>query len=680
MKKRYARHCEVLPYRRVSVEVVMPVYNEEAALPRSIPVLCDYLATYFPYRWSVVIADNASTDGTLTVARRLAAEDPRVSVLRLEEKGRGRALKAAWSASEADVVAYMDVDLSTNLWSFLPLVAPLTTGHSDVAIGSRLLKGAMVTRRWKREAISRCYNLLIKLLFRNGFSDAQCGFKAIRRGAARTLLPLVEDDGWLVLRHGAVAPGGGAGTADLRGSGRLDRGPRQPGRDLAHRPGRRQGAAAGAGPAPPPARSPPCPSSGFRSISCPFSTGSDEPIGESSHTQGRGAVLMHDARKVARLLPRREFLALLGAGAVVVTLGGCQAGRNTLADTAARKAAEVPDDEAVAKIAALVGPSVVQVNVKAIQTSPFGSRDPAAPVPFGPRDQEGSGNGQGEEGVGSGVVYREDGHIITNDHVVENADEVNVAFADGSTERGEVVATDPSTDLAVVRVDRRNLPAARFGDSRKLVVGQLAVAIGSPSGFQSTVTSGVISGLGREVPAEYTGGRQDASLVGLIQTDAAISPGNSGGALANRDGEVIGINVAYLPAETGAESIAFAIPSDTAVSVADQLIENGEAVHPYLGASLVDLTPETAQRFGVQVESGAVVVEVDPDGPAARAGISSEDVITAVGSTTVTSSGDVLATLRDHAPGDSVRLTILRSGGELRIEVRLGERGNAPTS
>ena len=196
MKGGRTRRGEALPYRQVSVEVVVPVYNEEAALPRSIPMLCDYLATYFPYRWSLVIADNASTDGTLTVAQRLAAEDRRVLVLHLEEKGRGRALKAAWSASEADVVAYMDVDLSTNLWSLLPLVAPLTTGHSDVAIGSRLLKGAMVTRQWKREAISRCYNLLIKLLFRNGFSDAQCGFKAIKRDAAQTLLPLVEDDGW----------------------------------------------------------------------------------------------------------------------------------------------------------------------------------------------------------------------------------------------------------------------------------------------------------------------------------------------------------------------------------------------------------------------------------------------------------------------------------------------------
>ena len=121
---------------------------------------------------------------------------PGVSVMHLEEKGRGRALKAAWSASKADVVAYMDVDLSTNLWSFLPLVAPLATGHSDLAIGSRLLKGAMVTRQWKRELISRCYNLLVKGMFANRFSDAQCGFKAIKGGVAKKLLEQVEDNEW----------------------------------------------------------------------------------------------------------------------------------------------------------------------------------------------------------------------------------------------------------------------------------------------------------------------------------------------------------------------------------------------------------------------------------------------------------------------------------------------------
>jgi glycosyltransferase involved in cell wall biosynthesis len=190
------RRDDTLPHRQVSVEVVVPVYNEQEALPKGIPALCAYLETYFPYRWSVVIADNASTDATPAVAEGLASAYPGVCVLHLEEKGRGRALKAAWLASEADVVAYMDVDLSTNLWSFLPLVAPLATGHSDVAVGSRLLRGARVTRQWKRELISRCYNLLIKTMFANRFSDAQCGFKAVKRGVARELLAQVEDDEW----------------------------------------------------------------------------------------------------------------------------------------------------------------------------------------------------------------------------------------------------------------------------------------------------------------------------------------------------------------------------------------------------------------------------------------------------------------------------------------------------
>ena len=126
----------------------------------------------------------------------MASAYPGISVLHLEEKGRGRALKTAWLASEVEIVAYMDVDLSTNLWSFLPLVASLATGHSDVAIGSRLLRGAMVTRQWKHEVISRCYNLLIKGMFGNGFSDAQCGFKAIKRGVAQELLPQIEDEEW----------------------------------------------------------------------------------------------------------------------------------------------------------------------------------------------------------------------------------------------------------------------------------------------------------------------------------------------------------------------------------------------------------------------------------------------------------------------------------------------------
>jgi glycosyltransferase involved in cell wall biosynthesis len=190
------RQRSALPHQQVTVDIIIPVFNEEAALPASIATLTTYLATYFPYHWTIVIADNASTDRTLAVAQDLAAQYAHVSVLHLDQKGRGRALRTAWLASDADIVAYMDVDLSTNLQSFLPLVAPLATGHSDVAIGSRLLKGAVVTRQWKREVISRCYNILIKLLCGKRFSDAQCGFKAVKRNVARQLLPDIENNEW----------------------------------------------------------------------------------------------------------------------------------------------------------------------------------------------------------------------------------------------------------------------------------------------------------------------------------------------------------------------------------------------------------------------------------------------------------------------------------------------------
>ena len=369
---------------------------------------------------------------------------------------------------------------------------------------------------------------------------------------------------------------------------------------------------------------------------------------------------------------RREFLAL-GMLGVAAALGGCGSSQSTLGTAARAAAAKIPDGEPVAQVAARVGPSVVQENVEAIQTDSFGDQG-LEQSPFAPQSQDGPGDTQGQQGVGSGVIYREDGYLITNNHLVDGTAEVNVAFADGSTERGEIVGTDAFT--AVVGVGRGGLPAASFGESAELAVGQLAVAIGSPSGFQSTVTSGVISGLGREVSAEYTGGRQDDALVDLIRTDAAVSPGSSGGALANRAGEIIGINVAYLPAETGAESIGFAIPSDTAASVADQLIANGRAVHPYLGVSLVDLTSETSKQFGRRPESGAIVMEIEPDGPAARAGIQSGDVITAIGSAEVEDSEDLLGELRRYQPGDTVQLTVDRNGHVRRVAVNLGERGS----
>jgi putative flippase GtrA len=178
------------------LDVVIPVYNEEADLAGCVRRLDAYLAGAFPYPYRITIADNASIDATPAVAGVLAAQLPQVRVLTLPVKGRGHALHEAWSGSEAAVLAYMDVDLSTDLAALLPLVAPLISGHSDVAIGTRLSRSARVTRGLKREVISRCYNAVLRGVLRAGFSDAQCGFKAIRRDAAAQLLPLVEDRAW----------------------------------------------------------------------------------------------------------------------------------------------------------------------------------------------------------------------------------------------------------------------------------------------------------------------------------------------------------------------------------------------------------------------------------------------------------------------------------------------------
>lgn len=178
------------------IDIVIPVYNEERDLGPSVRRLHDYLGSDFPFPAVITIADNASRDGTLAVAQGLANELTRVRVVHLDKKGRGRALRAAWLQSDAKVVAYMDVDLSTDLKALLPLVAPLLSGHSDIAIGSRLARGSRVKRGLKREFISRCYMLVLRLALGAGFTDAQCGFKGVRTSVARQLLPLVKDEAW----------------------------------------------------------------------------------------------------------------------------------------------------------------------------------------------------------------------------------------------------------------------------------------------------------------------------------------------------------------------------------------------------------------------------------------------------------------------------------------------------
>jgi serine protease DegQ len=273
-------------------------------------------------------------------------------------------------------------------------------------------------------------------------------------------------------------------------------------------------------------------------------------------------------------------------------------------------------------------------------------------------------------GEGSGVVWREDGLVVTNHHVVAGTSSVELAFADGKRGPAQVLATDELTDLALLRSERRDLPVATFASGLP-IVGELAIAIGNPLGFENTVTAGVVSGLHREIPGIAA---QAPGLVDLIQTDAAISPGNSGGALVNGDGQVIGINVAHIPPEARAVSIGFAIPSPTVRDVVGQLLETGSVRHPFIGIQMSYLTPEIARLLRVETDTGVLVLEVVPGGPAERAGMRPGDVIVSVNGDSVDTVEAVLGVLRARRPGDRVRVEVIRRGQRQTFEVTLAER------
>jgi serine protease DegQ len=275
-----------------------------------------------------------------------------------------------------------------------------------------------------------------------------------------------------------------------------------------------------------------------------------------------------------------------------------------------------------------------------------------------------------DQGLGSGIVYRGNGVIVTNEHVVHGVTQVSVGFADGQRVDGTVLASDAITDLAVIRVPRSGLPAAQF-ETALPAVGALAIALGSPLGFANTATAGIISGLGRTIPAN---GAEGQPSVDLIQTDAAISPGNSGGALVNDAAAVIGVNEAYIPPSAGAVSLGFAIPSATVVDVVEQLLRGGRAQHAYLGVQPATLTPDVAKELGVDQTDGVVLLAVSPGGPAARAGLRQGDIVVSVGGTATPTLSDLYAALRHHKPGEKVDVRVVRNGTEQTITVTLGER------
>lgn len=273
-----------------------------------------------------------------------------------------------------------------------------------------------------------------------------------------------------------------------------------------------------------------------------------------------------------------------------------------------------------------------------------------------------------DNGEGSGVIVDED-TIVTNAHVAGDAGEIQVVLASGRRIEASVEGTDNCTDLALLSVPDGQLPGAEFADELPRV-GELAVALGNPLGFENTVTAGIVSGLHRAIPSSG----QTPALIDLIQTDAPISPGNSGGALVNGRGEVIGINVAYIPPEARAVSIGFAIPAPTVTDVIRQLEETGRVRHSFLGIFPGPLTPQVADRFGIDVETGVLVLEVTEGTPAAEAGLEAGDVIVAVDGEETAIVEDLLSGLREHEPGDRIGLALVRDGEERDVEVTLADR------
>lgn len=344
--------------------------------------------------------------------------------------------------------------------------------------------------------------------------------------------------------------------------------------------------------------------------------------------------------------------------ASVITFGGCSAG--TAADnnsSAVSVAQQTADNEAnlsdarntpVVRAAKLVGPTVVGITNKAVAHDWFNN-----PVET--------------EGVGSGVIFRKDGYIVTNNHVISGAKELIVSLPDGRSLKGKLIGADEMTDLAVVKVDAKDLPAASFGDSDKIVVGEPAIAIGNPMGleFKGSVTSGVISALNRTLDISD-------KRVKLLQTDAAINPGNSGGALVNADGEVIGINSAKVAAN-GVEGMGFAIPINTVQNIINEIMDKGYVARPYLGVSVFD--PETAGRYGYQlnIDKGVYIFQLTLNGPCGKAGLQRGDIILKIDGDETNSVSDLRGKIAEKKVGDTVKITFDRNGKEQSADVVLEE-------
>lgn len=293
------------------------------------------------------------------------------------------------------------------------------------------------------------------------------------------------------------------------------------------------------------------------------------------------------------------------------------------------------------------------------------------PMPMpGPDGPQGHGGGE-VHGVGTGFIVSADGQIVTNAHVVDGATSVKVTLADGRTVDGKVLGHDSATDIALVKIDAgTGLPTVAFGDSRQLKVGQDVVAIGNPFGLGNSVTSGIVSALGRDI--------NSGPFDNYIQTDAAINKGNSGGPLFNTDGAVVGINTAIFSPTGGSVGIGFAVPSETAAQVVKALAEGGKVDRGFLGVQIQPVTEDIAAALGFDAAKGVLVSDVTPDTPAAKAGIARGDIVLTVDGTAVNSPRDLTRAIAADAPGATVKLGLLRAGAPVDATVTLAARPDQP--
>ena len=322
-------------------------------------------------------------------------------------------------------------------------------------------------------------------------------------------------------------------------------------------------------------------------------------------------------------------------------------------------------------IVADLSPSVVGITARGVRPPmPPGGRPFDRPGPFGPMPGQPAPERETVAG-GSGFMISEDGHVVTNNHVVEGATELEIILADGTTRDAELVGTDPATDIAVLQVsDASNIAVAQWGDSDAMEPGAWTIAIGSPFGLGGTVTVGVLSATSRVIGA----GPYDA----FLQTDASINSGNSGGPLFDTSGEVIGVNTAIFSPAGGNVGIGFAVPESIAQDVVQQLIENGEVQRGFIGVNLQGVNDALARALGLESTEGAIVAAVEPDAPAGAAGIQEGDVILSINGEPAEDPRDVSRMVADLAPGSNVPVTVFRDGERIEVTLTLAERDQSP--